>query len=121
MKTNTARRVTRRVQDFEFKLACAQFIPLLQISVYFRGWGFNNSQQFRLHGQGFIQKHVTTMKVNRCAGGIFQGLKSADVINMRVSCNNIFRREIIFLQACKHHVNLIAGVNNNRLAGLFRT
>ena len=59
------------------------------------------------------------MQIDGRSGGIFQFLEAADVVYVRVRSDDVFGSKVVFLQACKNRVYVIAGINDDGFARLF--
>ena len=70
----------------------------------------------RLHGQHFQQRIIILVEQDGRAGGLSQLGRAADMINMCVGYDDLFHRKLVPLHDGKHARDVIARINDNRLA-----
>ncbi len=80
------------------------------------GSGVRHAQPLRLHVHHLLQLPIVRIHVDRRAGGLFQFLRAADMIDVRVSDYDGLHRQAVPPDHCPAPANLVAGIHHQGLA-----
>ena len=69
-----------------------------------------------MHVHDGNQREVVLVVKDRRAGDLFQPLRPGDVIDVRMSDNDLFDRELMFGEQRENARNIVAGIDDNRFA-----
>ena len=116
IKRNTARRVSRRVNDMGLESAPAQNVALLQQLIDFSELRRADAEEGCLHVHCLVERQIVAVHEHGGAGVLMKFAQAADVIDVRVSADDCFYDELVTAEKIQDAIYFVARVDYQRFA-----
>lgn len=116
MESCTAGCVSWRVQDPKFHAMAGNRAAVVKQAVDNASLGARHSDPLGLHIEFIKEKDIRFVNRGRRSASLLKIVNCSNVINMRVSADNLPGRESVFLKPLKYLPGIVSWIDHNRLA-----
>jgi hypothetical protein len=118
-KTDAALGVSRRVQYLGRQIGKAEGQAIVGTGIRGRDFRRGNTKPTSLHLHHAQQVQIPLVEKHRCPGRFLQQSRSAYVIDMGMSNDNLAQGQAVFLKPGENLGNVVSGVDDHGFAGNF--